>query len=166
MKVRKLGKEKKMKRQIRILMLALAAFALTSTVVAQPVNNSLEGVWSFTVTPDPATGLAAYSNLRSFSRDGVAILVDGATHGLGIASTGVGVWERTGGHEFRLVMYAVLTVNGVQIGRQKLGAVLTLDPSGNTLSGIGTTTVFDMTGAVKFNGTAKITGERLPLIED
>src|SRR3954470_20899634 len=136
-----------MKKQVRILMLGLATFALTSAVAAQsaPVGNwqatrpSMEGTWSFTVDPDPE-GLPTYSNLRSFSRDGVAITVDGSTGAFGVASTAVGVWERTGANEFRFVMYAVLTRDGGQVGRQKLEGVVILDPSGNTLSGIGKTT--------------------------
>lgn len=154
-----------MNKRIRILMLALAGLAPASTAYAESAKHALEGVWSFTVTPDPV-GLQPYSNLRSFSRDGVAIMVDGSDGALGTSSSAVGVWEHTVGREFSIVMYAVLTRNGIQSGRQKLEAVVTLDPYGHTLSGVGRTTTYDMTGKLQFSGTAKITGERLQLLDE
>ena len=154
-----------MNKRIRILVLTLAGMTLASTAIAQSPKHALEGVWSFTVVPDPV-GLPPYSNLRSFSRDGVAMTVDGSNGAFGTASTAVGVWERTGSREFSFVMYAVLTKNGIVTGRQKLQGVVTLDPYGHTLSGIGKTTVYDLAGNEQFNGTAKISGERLPLLDD
>jgi hypothetical protein len=154
-----------MKKQGRILMLALAGFAMTSTLAAQSASHALEGIWSFTVDPDPE-GLPTYSNLRSFSKDGVAIAVDGSSGPLGAASTAVGMWQRTAGREFRFVMYAVLTRDGAQIGRQRLEGLVVVDATGKTLSGIGKTTTYDMTWKELFNGTARITGERLPLLDD
>jgi hypothetical protein len=153
-----------MKQQVRFLMLALGSLALTLTLAAQAPRATLEGIWSFTVDPDPE-GLPTYSGLRSFSKGGTAIALDAVNTAPAGGLISMGVWERSGGHEFSFVMYAVVTTNGIQTGLRKIEGVVTLDASGNTLSGIGKTASYDLAGNVLFSGTARLAGVRLPLID-
>ena len=135
--------------------------------------KGIEGSWIGTVTPINPPGIPGMRSLISFTRDGIAIesrrlYVGESPFGPLMETTAHGAWASTGKNEFT-VRFTFLTQRGPisdggSIGTDNITMQLTLDESGNTLTGTFVSEVRDNDENVLFvaNGTVHSTRIQAP----
>lgn len=157
-----------------VVALVATASAARTTAVDDCDDNSprLEGSWSGTATALIPPGLPQIRDLITFTRDGNVIesrsaFVPVTPLGPLLATAGHGEWVRTGWRDYDVKFVFLLqrppASNGAFVGTDTIRMRLTLDMSGDTLTGTITSELRNANGAVVFtaNGTYNATRIRV-----
>jgi hypothetical protein len=145
----------------------LAKLAVAPTASAQPAllhgGRSLAGAWLIDATPAQPI-VPPFKMLMTFHAD--ETLVETQNDLLAppfFATTGHGVWERTGRHTYSFTMVQLLfdpNFTGTLVGTLKTRASVTLDKA-NSLSGYAEVEITDTQGNVLFTGDGALEGTRI-----
>ena len=152
----------------------LIAVLAPSTVAAdESGSKAIAGSWIGTVTPIDPPGIPPMKSLLSFTPDGIVLesrrLYLGASpFGPLMETTGHGEWAGTGQREFSVKFIFLMQrgpiSDGGPMGTDTIVMKLTVDESGNTLSGTFRSEVRDTEENVLFvaNGLVQATRIRAP----
>jgi hypothetical protein len=79
---------------VAILIVAILGSQIMFGNYALAASNDVSGSWVINIIPDPATGVPPFTNLSSFTKDGLVV----NSNQVGLAS--IGVWEKASDHTF------------------------------------------------------------------
>ena len=141
---------------VRILIL-LAAASVTNAQPFAQLPPTLEGGWNVTIT---AHGSVLCTAPEVFSREGTVIADPCSGSQLGV---GYGAWIRTGNREFAgtFVGNVYNGTTGQIIGRYKVTSIGTLQPDGETLTGVFKTESYDLSGNLINTVSGTLLGKRI-----
>ena len=137
--------------------LAIGALALSFLIPppvaqaekAQPGNPfTLAGTWRLEVASDPP--FSDFVSYETFTETGGSVETD---HGPGGPCAGIGAWTRIGPRKFLATLHKQLfapasggLVPFEPTGTVKIRRLITLNPDGNGLTGVGTVEIYDPAG--------------------
>jgi hypothetical protein len=131
-------------------------------------GNSPEGSWLYTVTV-PGCPICTFQGIETYSEGGGYTEADQLSflpYPGPVASAGHGAWQRIGKNKF-LLTYLNLTFDSFSTGNPrgtlKVRQTTTIDRTGNSYSGSGDYTYYDLNGAPipSISGTFTITATRI-----
>ena len=158
-------------RSLALLSVLAGTMALTTEHVAiagqQPPNSQatgLQGAWVLQVSAHDCQTGAPASNFQSvvtFAQGGT--LTNVTTGGSpALRTTGLGTWERSGGHEFTAVTVALLfSPAGVWTATQRLANTFEIGSNPDELTGTTEANFFDTNGNLTATVCATVVGRRL-----
>jgi hypothetical protein len=131
----------------------------------QPAGSDIVGMWeielvAMNIPNAPPEGIVIDHGYSQWHSDGTEIMNSSRAPATG--NFCLGVWKRTGGSTYSL-NHRVLSFNpdGTPEGPGSLREVITVDRSGNTLSGTFTFDQFDTLGNLKFHLEGVVRGTRI-----
>jgi hypothetical protein len=145
----------------------------TAYLRAAYVDQRLSGSWRAVVTATNPPFLPPLAVLLTFTRDGEVVETRRlynpvSPFGPLLFTPGHGGWERTGENDFSATIVDLFqaapgnpAADGSILGEEEVKYALTLDPSGETLSGQVVGRVKDTAGGVLFLFTATVQAERI-----
>ena len=140
-----------------------AATAQTITQLTSSLPQQPEGSWLYTVTIPGYT----FQGIETYSAGGGYTEADQLSFSpIAVASPGHGAWKMTGGNTFNLT-YVNLTFDafssGNPTGTLKVRQTTRIDKSGNSYTGSGDYTYYDLDGnpIPSISGTFTITAKRI-----
>lgn len=152
-------------RLMHFTVIAAAIVLLTSAPgFSQQANPAfLAGSWKAAVNPVAPAGLEPFTDLLTFITDGSVIetrrlFVPVTPFGALLETPGHGSWIRTGNGQFDIHFTFLLqgASDGSDIGTDNVHLILTLDSTGQVLSGTFESTVKDPAGNPMFTATGTI----------
>jgi hypothetical protein len=158
-------------RTLALLSVLAGTMALTTEHVAiagqQPPNSQakgIQGAWVLQVSAHDCQTGAPVSNFQSlvtFAQGGTLINV--TTGGSpALRTTGLGTWEKTGGHEFTAVtMVFLFSPAGVWTATQRLTNTFEIGSNPDELTGTTEANFFDTNGNLTATACATVVGRRL-----
>jgi hypothetical protein len=158
-------------RTLALLSVLAGTMALTTEHVAiagqQPLNSQakgIQGAWVLQVSAHDCQTGAPVSNFQSlvtFAQGGTLINV--TTGGSpALRTTGLGTWEKTGGHEFTAVtMVFLFSPAGVWTATQRLANTFEIGSNPDELTGTTEANFFDTNGNLTATACATVVGRRL-----
>jgi hypothetical protein len=149
-------------------LVGLAAFGSPTAVLAQNFNESNvasqnpEGSWLYTVTiPNSGSAPTVFQGIETYSAGGGYVEADQLSFTYGyLATAGHGAWASTGNNTF-LLTYINLTYDGAGNATGSSKVRQTTRISGNSYSGSGDYSYYDLNGEVVASGTFTITAKRI-----
>ena len=158
-------------RSLALLSVLAGTMALTTEHVAiagqQPPNSQatgIQGAWVLQVSAhDCQTGAPErnFQSLVTFAQGGTltAVTTGGSP---ALRTTGVGIWEKSGGHEFASVTLAFLfSPAGVWTATQRLANTYEIGSNPDELTGTTEANFFDTNGNLTATVCATVVGRRL-----
>jgi hypothetical protein len=143
--------------------LSFAALGSSTTAFADDSSTGPEGSWLYTVT---IPGYK-FQGIETYSAGGGYTEADQLSFSpLSVASAGHGAWQSTGNSKF-LLTYINLTFDGFSTGNAtgylRVRQTTKLDQTGNSYSGSGDYTYYDLKGnpIPNISGTFTITATRI-----
>ena len=128
--------------------LMAAMFAAVGACAPPPEDNSPVGSWFVYICPDasgPCTTNSTIINLASLTKDGITINADFGSNPT--PSPGIGVWGKTGPHQFATTFFELLfDAQGALVSRVKIRSALNYDRKADTLAGPFQADVTDPSG--------------------
>ena len=125
-------------------------------------SQNPEGSWLYKVTaPDPGSAPLVFQGIETYSAGGGYVEADQLSFASGyLATAGHGAWASTGSNTF-LLTYINLTHDGAgnATGSSKVRQITRI--SGNSYSGSGDYTYYDLNGEAVASGTFTITAKRI-----
>jgi hypothetical protein len=124
----------------------------------------LVGAWIVTVTPTPGpTAPPPSTELTTFTRDGGVLNSNAPVAAAFPAlSTGHGVWVSEDDHTFAVTfVHLLFDATGTLVGSAKVLATVTVDETGDALSGVARADIFDPTGALLLSNPATVQATRI-----
>ena len=158
-----------MKKRLVLSIAALVPLLIVSTARGDKGGNGKdggnpEGSWLFTVT---IPGYGSFQGIETYSAGGGYTEADQLSFSpFSVASTGHGAWQSTGENKF-LLTYLNLTFDGFNTGKPtgmlKVRQITTIGRNGNSYSGSGDFTYYDLNGNAipSISGTFTITAQRI-----
>ena len=158
-------------RSLALLVVFAGTMALTTEHVAtagqQPPNsqaNQIQGAWILQVSAhDCQTGapVSNFNSLVTFAQGGT--LTNVTTGGNpGLRTTGLGTWEKAGGHEFTAVtMVFLFSPAGAWTATQKLANTFAIGNDPDELTGTTEANFYDTNGNLTATVCATVLGRRL-----
>jgi hypothetical protein len=145
-----------------VLVTALAAPAssrLNAKEQGHGADKTVVGSWFVTVTPSV---MPAFVGLITSSADGGLIETNALTLASSLESPGHGQWIRIKPGRYAMT-FVNLEVNpdGSFAGTGKVRSTVTLDPSGNELSGTFQVDIFDPNGVLLFSDSGTVSATRI-----
>jgi hypothetical protein len=151
-------------RNAALIALSFAAPGSSATAIAQGSGNGPEGSWAYTVT---IPGYGTFQGIETYSEGGGYTEADQLSFSpFSVASAGHGAWRSKGENKF-LLTYFNLTFDGFNTGKPtgtlKVRQTAKIDRTGNSDSGSGDFTYYDLNGnpIPSISGTFTITAQRI-----
>jgi hypothetical protein len=121
---------------------------------ALAASNDVSGSWVVNILPDPATGVPPFTNLSSFTKDGLVV----SSNQVGLAS--IGVWEKASDHTFHASFQGYEENNG-QLVRYLVRSTIEFSDNKEQFSGPFITDIFDLDGNPLFSISGTVSADRL-----